>query len=224
MPAEWINLPFAAAVRFLRSLRPTPRDVFDTMSAEARSRAFTASRLTKLEALQSVLEALQEAAETGKTLAQFIAELEQLGLTDAHLETIFRTNLQSSFGRGRYEQLVDPTINRAIWGWRYRTVGDERVREEHAVLNGMIFQTGTHEEIFPPWDFNCRCSSEVITRREAQRDGLESDSLPLEVQEALGETDFMSPALTVELHPDLGGYDLGLVAQFVSDQERADGE
>lgn len=218
MPAEWLNLPFAAAVRFLRSLKPTPRETFDTMTEEARQSAFTVSRLTKLEAIQSVLDTLAQAAESGMTLAEFSDQMEPLGLTEPHVETIYRTNLQSSFGRGRFEQLVDPTISSAIWGWRYKTVGDERVREEHAVLNGLTFATGAHDEVFPPWGFNCRCGSEVITTREARLEGITSTNLPAEAQQALGETDFASPALGVPFTPDLAAYDIGLVAQFINDQ------
>lgn len=221
MPAEWLDLPFTAAVRFLRGLKPTPKDVFDTMTVEARQQAFTASRLAKLETIQGVLDSLVQAAESGKTLKEFVEEQEATGLTDAHLETIYRTNLQSSFGRGRYEQLVDPSISSAIKGWRYKTVGDERVREEHAVLDGLVFETGAHDEIFPPWGYNCRCSSEVITRREWTQDGLESASLPAEVQQAINETDFASPALGIPPTLDLGGYDIGLIGHYVRDQGAA---
>lgn len=220
MPAEWLDLPFAEAVRFLRAKKPTPRDVFDTMSDESKQQAFTASRVAKLEVLQGLLESLQEAAETGKTLAEFTSEWEATGLTDAHLETIFRTNLQSAFGRGRFEQGNDPTIGRAFWGWRYRTVGDERVRPEHQALDGLTFAKGQNEEVFPPWGFNCRCAAEWITNREAKRLGLESDPLPPDVEAALGETDFTSPALGVPVQADLAGYDLGLVRQFLLDQDK----
>lgn len=226
MPAEWLDLPFAAAVRFLRDKKPTPREVFDTMKVEERAAAFTASRIAKLEALQDVLDRLVDAAQVGKTLREFIKELEGqgLGLSQAHAETVFRTNLQSAFGRGRYEQGHDPAIGRIFKGWRYRTVGDERVREAHALLDGSVFEKDAHSEVFPPWGFNCRCAAEWITRREWERDGLTSDTLPAEVQDELGSTDFASPALGIPFQPDLGGYDLGLVAHFVADQERAASE
>lgn len=216
---DWIDLPYAEAVRYLRSLAPTPKDIFDTMREESRRRAFTVSRIAKMEVLQDILSALTEAAETGQTLTDFVKEMEVTGLTPNHLETIYRTNLQTAFGRGSYEKLTDPQLGGAFWGFRYRTVRDERVREEHAVLDGRKFETGAHDEIYPPWSFNCRCSPEPITRREARKNGYVSDDLPAEVQQALGETDFASPALGVEYEPDLGGYDLGLVVKFINDHQ-----
>lgn len=226
MSATWLNLPFAAAVRFLRDKKPTPRAVFDTMTVEERAQAFTASRIAKLESLQDVLDQLVDAASAGMTLPEFVKDLEArgLGLSDAHAETIFRTNLQSAFGRGRWEQGNDPTIGGVFWGWRYRTVGDERVRVAHAVLDGLVFEKGVHQEVFPPWGFNCRCAAEWITKREARRDQLVSDSLPAESQQEVAASDFASPALGIPFQPDLGGYDLGLVAHFVADQERAASE
>lgn len=217
---DWVDLPFIEAVRFLRGLKPTPRDVYDDMSAEARSQAFTVARVAKLAALQGVLDQLQDATVSGLTLDEFLEQNEGLGLTEAHLETVYRTNLQTAFGRGRHDQLTDPALGRAIWGWRYKTVGDDRVRPEHEALDGLVFEKGAHDEVFPPWDFNCRCSSETITRREAERDALESDSLPGEVQDALAESDFSSPALGARYTPNLAGYDLGLVSQYLNDKGR----
>jgi hypothetical protein len=218
MPAKWIDLPFLEAVRFLRSLAPTSREVFDEMSVEARSRAFTVAHVSKMGALQDVLDALAGAAESGMTLSEFVDAFEPLGLSEAHLETIFRTNLQSAFGRGSYEKLTDPALGGALWGWRYGTVGDDRVRESHAALDGLTFEKNAHPEIYPPWSWNCRCSAEPITRREARENDYVSASLPAEVQEDLASSEFTSPALGIEYQADLGSFDLGLVSEFLNDQ------
>jgi SPP1 gp7 family putative phage head morphogenesis protein len=219
MPQSWVDLPFTEAVAYLRALAPTPRDVFDTMSEESRQLAFTVSRISKMTVLQEVLDSLREAAQSGKTLEEFVSELELTGLSPAHLETVYRTNLQSAFGRGNFEKLTDPTLGGAFWGWRYKTVGDDRVRDSHRVLDGLTFKTGAHDEVYPPWDFNCRCAPEPITRREARNDAIESDELPAEAQDALSNTEFASPALGLPYQPDLSGFDLGLISQFVGDQE-----
>lgn len=46
--------------------------------------------------------------------------------------------------------------------WEYRTVGDSKVREEHAALNGAVFPVNEHgnsvwDKIYPPNGWNCRC-------------------------------------------------------------------
>lgn len=217
MSTDWENLPFDEAIDYLMAKRPTPKETFDAMTIEEQQKAFTASRVLKLETLQDMLEQLQEAIVSGKTLPEFVGSLQDSGLTNSHLETIFRTNLQSAYGRGSFELLTDSDIASAIWGWRYHTVGDERVRDGHAALDGTAYQLGSHDEIYPPWDFNCRCSTSAVTRLEAESDGIVSDSLPFEVQQALQSTDFASPALGVSYKPDLTGYDPGLISRLHSE-------
>ncbi len=43
--------------------------------------------------------------------------------------------------------------------WEYRTVGDEKVREEHRALNGVVLKQDDEywNKIFPPNGWNCRC-------------------------------------------------------------------
>ncbi len=217
MPTPWVDLPFLEAVAYLRSLAPTPKDTYDAMSQDAQDLAFTVSRISKVEVLQEVLGLLRDAAESGKTLQDFVDEAQFTGLSDAHLETIYRTNLQSAFGRGSYDKLTDPALGGAFWGWRYHTVEDDRVRESHAVLDGLEFRTGAHDEVYPPWAYQCRCSAEPITWSEAKDGGYESDPLPPEAQQALAETDFRSPALKQTYVPDLNGIDLGLVSHYLQD-------
>lgn len=46
--------------------------------------------------------------------------------------------------------------------WIYRGVMDDREREEHVELEGQVFRIGDPDgdAIYPPDDFNCRCSGE----------------------------------------------------------------
>lgn len=51
--------------------------------------------------------------------------------------------------------------------WVYRTRHDNRVRPEHAELDGRVFQIGDpdSDSCFPPNDWNCRCVGEPIDGR-----------------------------------------------------------
>jgi SPP1 gp7 family putative phage head morphogenesis protein len=53
--------------------------------------------------------------------------------------------------------------------WQYRTVGDEKVREEHAKLDGLILraESTTWQKIYPPNGWNCRCF--VVPRTKAEK-------------------------------------------------------
>ena len=52
------------------------------------------------------------------------------------LDTAFNTAMQKAYSLGRYEQMSDPAVKAVLPYWQYWTVGDDRVRPEHAVLNG----------------------------------------------------------------------------------------
>lgn len=112
-----------------------------------------------------VRELLASEIESGGTIGDFTAALRSeedvLGITteDApYLSTVFRTNVQSAYGAGRYRQIKRNAETFPLV--QYRTVGDARVRDEHAALDGMVFRVGSPEmeRVSPPNGFNCRCT------------------------------------------------------------------
>ena len=91
-------------------------------------------------------------------------KLDALGITSgtaSQLEAIFRTQTQLAYSAGRLNENADPAIQAILWGYEYVTVGDERVRPEHAVLDGVRLPKGDPRwnEIMPPNGWNCRCSA-----------------------------------------------------------------
>lgn len=87
---------------------------------------------------------------------------EKLGLTPANsatLESIFRTQMQISYSAGRWQSDQDPDVQEILWGYKYVTVGDTRVRPTHAALEGVTLPKDSTiwNEIFPPNGYNCRC-------------------------------------------------------------------
>lgn len=54
--------------------------------------------------------------------------------------------------------------------WEYRTVGDDKVREEHAALNGLILPASDArwKQIYPPNGWGCRCYVVPRMRQEAE--------------------------------------------------------
>ena len=66
---------------------------------------------------------------------------------------------------------TDSDISDEIWGWRYHTVDDDRVREEHEDLKRERLREGRGRGSLSAVDYNCRCSSEWITQSEAEEKG-----------------------------------------------------
>lgn len=57
--------------------------------------------------------------------------------------------------------------------WAYHGEMDDRERDEHVALEGLIFRIGDPEgdSCFPPGDFNCRCRAEKVDDRELKESG-----------------------------------------------------
>jgi SPP1 gp7 family putative phage head morphogenesis protein len=92
---------------------------------------------------------------------------DEMGLTPrnpALAETLVRTHAQIAFSAASW-QLDQDDPDDVIWGYTYVTVGDNRVRDEHADLHGV---TRPKDDPFwsiwwPPNGWNCRCQPIPIT-------------------------------------------------------------
>jgi len=75
-------------------------------------------------------------------------------------EAIFRTQTNLAYGAGRWQADQDPAIQEILWGYKYVTVGDDRVRPEHVGFEGVTLSKDdpfwqTH---WPPNGWGCRCA------------------------------------------------------------------
>jgi SPP1 gp7 family putative phage head morphogenesis protein len=107
-------------------------------------------------------------------------EMVQLG-SPWRLETIYRTNAQVAFNRGRWQMQNEIRDVRPFW--RYVAIMDSLTRPEHATLNGKVYDATSPiwGRIYPPNGFNCRCRVTALTPREMRRKGLQveqSEALP----------------------------------------------
>ena len=86
-------------------------------------------------------------------------------LTNAEIETIFRTQSQMAFQAARFQSDQDE-----VWGYKYVTMGDNRVRDEHAQLDGVVRQKDDPfwDTYWPPNGWNCRCQVVSIFNKRRQ--------------------------------------------------------
>lgn len=87
---------------------------------------------------------------------------EAMGITPRNsfqLEAIFRTQTQLAYSAGQWEACQDPVVDEILWGYKYVTVGDDRVRDEHAELEGTTLSKNDPmwDAIWPPNGWACRC-------------------------------------------------------------------
>jgi uncharacterized protein with gpF-like domain len=165
------NLPFQEAIDFFRqkgfefSLESW-RDVWQA----AHARSFTVARVTSMDVLVDVREAVDKALADGISLGQFKKDLGKLlerrgwfapsgvdaeitlpdgtvvkRLTPWRLETIYRANLQTSYSVGRYKQMQEVKERRPYW--QYKSVRYKTSREDHVNQHNKVYHAD-----HPFWD------------------------------------------------------------------------
>lgn len=189
------NLPPQEAINFLKNKAPEISYDWHDVYREAHVKAFTVAGLVKLDVLQDVQNALIEAQEKGQSLEtfkqNFLSLLKKKGWygeqtvkrpdgsvkkvnvsSPWRVKTIYRTNMATAAMAGMYKELE--TMADIMPCWRYVTVGDGRVREEHARIHGRILRHDDPfwDKYFPPNGYNCRCRVEALSEEEMKKMGL----------------------------------------------------
>jgi len=93
-----------------------------------------------------------------------------------HLRTEYDLAVATGQNSARYlNQLSEAAVFPYL---QYQTAGDDKVREEHAVLDGKVFGINDPElsAIYPPNGFNCRCEMVQIDSDEAAGIGITTGS------------------------------------------------
>lgn len=169
-----IPTAYEEAVEFFINKLLITKDEFKKLEKEARRSAFTAAALEKETVLESVKKSLDNALKSGQTIEDWKGEIDMLfdslGLTklnNYYLDNIFRTNMQEALNTGKdiiFGQASEEEFPLMQW----ITVEDERVRPEHAILNG--FTAPVKDPIWKilkaPLSWNCRCTRSLVHRDE----------------------------------------------------------
>ena len=171
-------IPPDGLLKLLKGKALIPADelaaITEELGAGAWELAWSVSSVTEFAVLESLLASLAEVIETGGTVDDWLAMLDDLGwrspLGEAHERTIFRTTLGSVMEGERYEQL---TTNPHVEYLVYDAIDDERVRAEHLALDGKAWPRDSFPaELWPPNGYQCRCS--VIPADEADLEDLDA--------------------------------------------------
>lgn len=160
---------FAEAVEWAKARGVVlPDEFYGQVSDEAKGKAFTASGLSALTQIQSTMDSLTAALESGETFADWQARAsgELAGLPDGRLETIFRNFTQQAYNAGRWKQFENNKANRPYL--MFSAIDDARTTAICRQRNGTIKPIGD-----PFWTRNSpqlhhRCRSMLISLSEAQ--------------------------------------------------------
>lgn len=180
-----VDLPIIReGAEWLGRKRVMLKEDFERLGASAREKAFTVARLDTEEAIGRVHEALTQTIRDGASLDEFERRLadtfETTPLAPNHLETVYRTGVQSAYSAGQEEILADPLIGSDYPYRAYFAIHDNRARPDHLALEKLGIQ-GTNiyraddpvwKEFRPAWDFGCRCGWSPVSIEQAAERGI----------------------------------------------------
>lgn len=178
---------FLEALRYAHSKKIVLPDEFYSMDLKTRQMATTVSFLSSLEQIETVIKAVNKSIADGGTFKDFqkLIEESEIILPKHYLDNVFRTNIQSAYGHGRWQQQQRNKAKRPYL--MYSAINDSRVRPSHLALNRIVRHIDdpfwlTH---YPPISFRCRCTVIALTEKQALKYGITPDDQLPEIAEAL---------------------------------------
>lgn len=187
---SFLGKPWKEALDAFRARGIVDDNELSTLLGDMAKDSVEAQKLLLERVQTNVRSMLETAIEDGQGFDDFAKALrggaQGLGITatdDSYLRMVFRTNVLGAYGEGRKAAFNDPDIQDARPYVEYRTAGDARVSENHAVLDGLVFdiKNGLWRDVAPVRRPNCRCSLVTLSAQEAA-DREITDELPDEYE------------------------------------------
>lgn len=188
--------PPELAMKYLRSKGYTLSwDWHDTLG-EAHASAFTVAHVARMDILQDIRGAVDEAIADGQTFREFRKNLEptlkkkgwwgkqkginpKTGVEESflagsphRLRTIYETNMKLAYNAGREESFQRNKKNRPYG--QLVAVMDSATRDEHAKLHEKTFPLDDPfwDRFTPPIDYRCRCRKRALSGTQVKRMGV----------------------------------------------------
>jgi SPP1 gp7 family putative phage head morphogenesis protein len=169
-----LDVPFKEALDFAKKREVVlPEVYYGKLPAEARAAAFSVTGMAQIDQIQSVLDSLNKALETGQSFTdwqeQASSNIEELaGLSEARQELIFRNATHTAYSTGKWQQYQDNKDMRPYL--MYSAILDSRTRPTHRAMNGVIrpIDDPIWEKWTPPAGFACRCTTLSLNAEQAK--------------------------------------------------------
>lgn len=206
------DLNFEEAQNYFKGKIPITKAEFNKISEGYKQFAFTISGYTSIEIVNQFHDEILKAIENGTTIEHFKKEINTFlerkgyeGIDNFQADNIFRTNIQTAYNVGHYEQMTDKDVVSLRPYWRYEAVDDEDTRPTHRAMDGMVYPAD-HEvwdTWYPPNGYRCRCTVSSLSKRQVESRGLEvRDEMPPLVP----DEGFHTNPAKKEFKPDISKY------------------
>jgi uncharacterized protein with gpF-like domain len=181
------------AIKYIKSKKLEITYDYDEMMFEAHNKAFTVAKITKLDLLKDMHDAVAKSIEDGTNFESFkknikptlvkkgwwgmqeitnpkTGEVKEVYIGSRRLKNILHTNRQVAYAKGRYKQQSSFKISLYI---RYVAKQYGNRRDNHQAVHGIV----KHNQD-PWWDTNypqngwgCECTTTAYTKKELDRKG-----------------------------------------------------
>lgn len=230
------DMTFEEAAKFFGERIPVTASQFYEIAEQYRNLAFTVSGYSKAEVLKQFQEELLAAIRDGNTLQDFRTNMNDFlkdhgykGITPFQTDNIFRTNVQTAYNVGHYQQMTDPAVLEARPYWQYDAVNDSHTRPSHLAMDGRVFPADSPvwDTWYPPNGFKCRCTVRSLSKRQVEQRGLKVEGdAPSAVRMEDGrfvnirpDPQFDTNPAKVRFTPDLKGFPEPLVKAYRQREE-----
>lgn len=188
-------VPNDKAVDFIQDKPVVTRDVFDKLLPEFKARAFTITGVVGADVMQSVRDAIATVpagADWDKVKKEIVEEIhpfladpknpDNTIAAERKAELLLRMHGQQAYS---YTQTQVADRHRDVFPyWQYQTMEDERVRDSHQALDGLVLPADSPfwEGHTPPWDYGCRCHRIPLMQSDVEDIQDDEKDLPADEQ------------------------------------------
>lgn len=209
MAADYGSLPFSQQIAFFRKKENLGTRAYTDIWQAQHDHAFVVAGAMRRALLTDLRNAVDRVIAEGVTLQQFRKDFRAIvakhGWTGWkgegskkgeawRTQTIYDTNLRTSFAAGRLQQMRD--LKEAMPYWRYRHNDSVQYpRPEHVAWDGLVLRSddpfwSTH---YPPNGWGCKCYVEPLTDDEVKALDGPDEAPPVDMQEEVVGTQGPSP-------------------------------
>jgi len=209
------------AIAWFRAKTPVTDAAYAKLTEAAKKQAFKVAGIAQLDLVTDVMDSLTKALEDGLDLDSWKSSIGEQVLSawsgsvanpGWRLETIFRTNIQSAYAAGRYEEATQPeTLKRRPY-WRFDAVMDSRTSPICKPLDGTVRPADDPwwAEHHPPLHHACRSHVITLTDAQARRMGITATPPNTEAAPGFGSPPSRGPTW----QPSPSGYPPDLWDEF----------
>ena len=232
------KLTFEEAVKYFGDKVPLTSTQFRKIGSKYQTLAFTVSGYTKVQLLNAFHDELLKAIADGTTMEVFRNNMNDFleqkgyeGITPFQADNIFRTNVQTAYQVGHYEQMTDPEVMKLRPYWQYDAVNDSHTRPSHLAMDGKVYRADSPvwNTWYPPNGFRCRCTVHTLSQRQVDDMGLTVEQdVPRSAELNDGrfvnvrpDPHFATNPATTQWKPDLSGYPEPLVKAYKRMEQQA---